>query len=90
MGPRGGLMHGDDAAWSAKPRPDADAALRRSPALQAPLCGRVTVITFAMIVLSPGDPLTFLVSPERLRTADVAVLRRNTLDRPCRSSTRRR
>ena len=35
----------------------------------------VTVITFAMMVLAPGDPVTLLVSPEQLGTADVAVLR---------------
>jgi peptide/nickel transport system permease protein len=35
----------------------------------------VTVITFAMMVLAPGDPITLLVSPEQMGTADVGVLR---------------
>jgi peptide/nickel transport system permease protein len=35
----------------------------------------VTVITFGMMVLAPGDPVTLLVSPEQLGTVDVAVLR---------------
>jgi peptide/nickel transport system permease protein len=43
----------------------------------------VTVITFAMMVLAPGDPVTLLVSPEQLGTADVAVLRAQLgLDQP--------
>jgi peptide/nickel transport system permease protein len=35
----------------------------------------VTVITFAMMVLAPGDPITLLVSPEQMGTVDVGVLR---------------
>ena len=43
----------------------------------------VTVITFTMMVLAPGDPVTLLVSPEQLGTADVAVLRTQLgLDQP--------
>jgi peptide/nickel transport system permease protein len=43
----------------------------------------VTVITFGMMVLAPGDPITLLVSPEQLGTVDVAVLRAQLgLDRP--------
>jgi peptide/nickel transport system permease protein len=43
----------------------------------------VTVITFGMMVLAPGDPVTLLVSPEQLGTVDVAVLRAQLgLDRP--------
>src|SRR5262245_20489175 len=43
----------------------------------------VTVITFAMMVLAPGDPVTLLVSPEQLGTVDVAVLRAQLgLDQP--------
>jgi peptide/nickel transport system permease protein len=43
----------------------------------------VTVITFAMMVAAPGDPVTLLVSPEQLGTADLAVLRAQLgLDRP--------
>ena len=43
----------------------------------------VTVITFAMMVAAPGDPITLLVSPEQLGTADVGVLRAQLgLDQP--------
>ena len=43
----------------------------------------VTVITFGMMVLAPGDPVTLLVSPEQLGTVDVAVLRAQLgLDQP--------
>src|SRR5262249_42252471 len=35
----------------------------------------VTVITFGMMVLAPGDPITLMVSPEQMGTADVGVLR---------------
>jgi peptide/nickel transport system permease protein len=35
----------------------------------------VTVITFGMMVLAPGDPITLLVSPEQMGTVDVGVLR---------------
>jgi len=35
----------------------------------------VTIITFGMMVLAPGDPITLLVSPEQMGTADVGVLR---------------
>jgi len=35
----------------------------------------VTVITFGMMALAPGDPVTLLVSPEQLGTADIGVLR---------------
>jgi peptide/nickel transport system permease protein len=43
----------------------------------------VTVITFAMMVLAPGDPITLLVSPEQLGTADIGALRAQLgLDQP--------
>ena len=43
----------------------------------------VTVITFGMMVLAPGDPITLLVSPEQMGTVDVGVLRAQLgLDRP--------
>jgi peptide/nickel transport system permease protein len=43
----------------------------------------VTVITFAMMVLAPGDPVALLVSPEQRGLVDVAVLRAQLgLDRP--------
>jgi peptide/nickel transport system permease protein len=43
----------------------------------------VTVITFGMMVLAPGDPATLLVSPEQMGAADIGVLRAQLgLDRP--------
>ena len=43
----------------------------------------VTVITFAMMVLAPGDPIALLVSPEQLGAADVGVLQAQLgLDQP--------
>ncbi|HEY7602346.1 MAG TPA: ABC transporter permease [Methylomirabilota bacterium] len=43
----------------------------------------VTVITFAMMVLAPGDPITLLVSPEQLGATDVGALRAQLgLDQP--------
>jgi peptide/nickel transport system permease protein len=43
----------------------------------------VTVITFGLMVLAPGDPVTLLVSPEQLGSVDVHVLRAQLgLDRP--------
>jgi peptide/nickel transport system permease protein len=52
--------------------------------LQAvPIMVGVTVITFAMLVLAPGDPITLLVSPEQMGAIDVDVLRAQLgLDRP--------
>jgi peptide/nickel transport system permease protein len=35
----------------------------------------VSVVTFAMLVLAPGDPVILLVSPEQMASADLDVLR---------------
>ncbi|MGQ0570227.1 MAG: ABC transporter permease [Armatimonadota bacterium] len=52
--------------------------------LQAvPIMVGVTIITFAMLVLAPGDPITLLVSPEQMGSVDLGVLRAQLgLDRP--------
>ncbi len=52
--------------------------------LQAvPVLLGVTIITFGMMILAPGDPIRLLVSPEQLGYADMKVLRAELgLDRP--------
>jgi peptide/nickel transport system permease protein len=52
--------------------------------LQAvPIMIGVTIITFGMMVLAPGDPISLLVSPEQMGTTDVGVLRAQLgLDKP--------
>jgi peptide/nickel transport system permease protein len=48
-----------------------------------PILFGVTVITFGMLVLAPGDPVTLLVSPEQMGAVDVQAMRRELgLDRP--------
>jgi len=48
-----------------------------------PLLFGITAITFALLVLAPGDPVDFLVSPEQRGFTDVAQLRHQLgLDRP--------
>ncbi len=57
-------------------------ALRRLAAL-VPLVFGVTAITFALLVLAPGDPVTFLIPPEQRGAADLAAMRHELgLDRP--------
>jgi peptide/nickel transport system permease protein len=48
-----------------------------------PLLFGVTAITFTLLVLAPGDPVTFLVPPEQRAETDMALLRHQLgLDRP--------
>jgi peptide/nickel transport system permease protein len=48
-----------------------------------PILIGVTLITFAMLVLAPGDPITLLVSPEQIGAVDINVLRSQMgLDQP--------
>ena len=59
------------------------AYLARRVLLLVPLLFGVTAITFALLVLAPGDPVDFLISPEERGIANVAVLRHELgLDRP--------
>jgi len=56
--------------------------LRRLVVL-VPLLFGVTAITFALLVLAPGDPVVFLIPPEQRGLADVALMRHQLgLDRP--------
>ena len=56
--------------------------LRRLLAM-VPLLFGVTCLTFALLELAPGDPVTFLVPPEQRGQADLGVLRHQLgLDRP--------
>lgn len=52
--------------------------------LQAvPIMLGATIITFGMMVLAPGDPITLLVPPEQMGATDVGVLRAQLgLDKP--------
>lgn len=52
--------------------------------LQAiPILLGVTILTYATLVLAPGDPATLLISPEQMGAVDVRVLQREMgLDRP--------
>jgi peptide/nickel transport system permease protein len=48
-----------------------------------PILFGVTIITFGMLVLAPGDPVTLLVSPEQMGAVDIRALRRELgLDKP--------
>ena len=48
-----------------------------------PLVFGITAITFALLVLAPGDPVQFLIPPEQRGSADVAQFRHELgLDRP--------
>lgn len=56
--------------------------VRRLVAL-VPLVFGITAITFALLVLAPGDPVQFLIPPEQRGSADVAQFRHELgLDRP--------
>ncbi|HEV2439571.1 MAG TPA: ABC transporter permease [bacterium] len=56
--------------------------LRRLVAL-IPLVFGITAITFAILVLAPGDPVLFLIPPEQRGTADIAQFRHELgMDRP--------
>ena len=55
---------------------------RRLVAL-VPLIFGITAITFALLVLAPGDPVLFLIPPEQRGAADLAQFRHELgLDRP--------
>ena len=59
------------------------AYLARRVLVLVPLLFGVTAITFAILVLAPGDPVDFLISPEERGITDVSVLRHQLgLDRP--------
>jgi len=59
------------------------AYLARRLLVLVPLLFGVTAITFALLVLAPGDPVDFLVSPEQRAYTDVAQLRQELgLNRP--------
>jgi len=48
-----------------------------------PLVFGITAITFALLVLAPGDPVQFLIPPEQRGSADIAQFRHELgLDRP--------
>lgn len=56
--------------------------VRRLVAL-VPLVFGITAITFALLVLAPGDPVQFLIPPEQRGSADIAQFRHELgLDRP--------
>ncbi len=56
--------------------------VRRLVAL-VPLIFGITAITFALLVLAPGDPVLFLIPPEQRGSADLAQFRHELgLDRP--------
>jgi len=56
--------------------------VRRLLAL-VPLVFGITAITFALLVLAPGDPVLFLIPPEQRGTADIAQFRHELgMDRP--------
>ncbi|HLN14914.1 MAG TPA: ABC transporter permease [bacterium] len=59
------------------------AYLARRVLVLVPLLFGVTAITFALLVLAPGNPVDFLISPEERGFTDVSVLRHQLgLDRP--------
>lgn len=48
-----------------------------------PLLFGITAVTFALLVLAPGDPVLFLIPPEQRGSADLAQLRHELgMDRP--------
>lgn len=56
--------------------------VRRLLAL-VPLVFGITAITFALLVLAPGDPVLFLIPPEQRGSADIAQFRHELgMDRP--------